>query len=191
MWSLLYASGNLINPMHVKSADCLKFTIRMHGHTTQIVNNVASFFLKPDSPSLAHCLILSPEQDPPNDLLLDDISLLTLLSSKSTLGRPSSPECKEIIGSVMDRRYPNLKCLLLKDTNFDEKIEIFISILQLNLELLYVWHCGFETLDPIWFIMGLSKDRICSMQAKKSQAFQFTIPINGHTTQIVINEGPF
>jgi hypothetical protein len=74
-----------------------------------------------------------------NDIPLDNISLLVLFSSEvdRSSGQLSS-FFKKNKESMIYSRYRNLKHLLLIDVNFDDKIEDFISISQLNLDLIYL-----------------------------------------------------
>lgn len=64
--------------MRPEKVQSLQFTIRINGHTTQIVYNDDSSFLSLNSPDLDRVLALSIGQGLPNDLSLGDISLLAL-----------------------------------------------------------------------------------------------------------------
>jgi hypothetical protein len=186
IWSALILSMDLVNSLHTEKARSLQFSIPINGHITQIVYNSGSSFLIPNSPDLVHGLIYSLGQHLPDDLLLDNISFLTLLPSNAEIKKPLPSQSKRSLKSMLSLPYPNLKCLLLVGINFDDKIEDYITISKLDLDIIYLWHCLFiNTLDPIWSALNAFINRISSMRTEDSRHSQFTIPINGRTVQIV------
>jgi hypothetical protein len=191
-WFVLCSSMRLVDSMHMESTDCFKFTIRMNGHTTQIVNNMSLSFLSPDFPSLVHGLILSSGQDLLNDILLDNVSLLILLPSETVpSNRQLSYQFKQNLKFLMNHRCPNLKYLFLKDIDLDGNIEEVISSSQLRLDLIYLWNCGLETRDPIWSILFHCIDLIGPMRTGKIRGSKFTMTVNGYITNVLYHTGPF
>ena len=77
--------------------------------------------------------------------------------------------------------------LLLKNVDFYDDIEDFVSLSQLKLDLIYIYTCAFKTINPIWLALGTSMNMVNLIHAGKVLNFQFAIPINGRTTQIVIS----
>jgi hypothetical protein len=191
IWSASFASWTLIKSMHPGKVSSFQFAIPFDGHTTQVVFTGSPSFVTPNSHGLGHGLILSLEQNLPNDISSDEISLLTLLLSKADhLNGRLSSQSKEVLKSLMNRRFPNLKCLLLIGMDFGDKIENSIAISLLNLDLIYLWNCHFKADDFIWsgLIVSMSLHRLPS--GKKYRSFQFTIRTHGHTTRIVCHNGP-
>ena len=134
-------------------------------------------------------MILSLEQDLPDKLPLDNASLLALLSSGTDrLNGQISLQSKKNLNSAMNQPYPYLKYILLKDINFDDKIEDIIPISRWNLDLIYLWNCKLKTDDFIWSALDASMNRINSMQPETIHIFRFLIQVHEHTTQIVINK---
>lgn len=189
IWSTLCASWELICSIQREKPRIFQFAIRINGHTTQVLDNRGSPSLMPGASDLARALILSVGQDLPNDVSLDDVSLLALFSPRVSDKKPLSPQTKQSLKSVMNHQYPNLKYLLLMDTNLDDNIEDFISISQLKIDLIYLYNCGFNTSDTIWSALFRSMKLADSVHAGKNQGFQYVIPLNGHIIQIIINNG--
>ena len=187
MWSILIDSMKLINSMREERVRIFIFAIPINGHITPVILNGASSSLMSNSPDLAYGLILSMDQDLPRDLLLNNISLLAFYPLKADIGRLIFPQSKQNLSLVMSRRWPNLKCILLKRLNFDSNIGDFISISRLNLNLIYLWNCYFKASDSIWSALCVSELLINSMHAGMVRGFKFTIPIDGHVTQVVSN----
>jgi hypothetical protein len=188
IWSALIRSMKVVNWMHIGKGQNCNFAIPINGHTTQIVFNVDSSFLMSNSSELVHGLILALGQDLPGDLSLDNVSQLTLFPSKTHLsyGQLSSQN-KKSLKAMMNRLHPNLKHLLLIHIDFDDNLEEYIPIPQLKLDLIFIWNCKFETNDLIWSVLCDLMKLIHSTYAGKIQSCQFAIPINGHTTHILIN----
>jgi hypothetical protein len=88
----------------------------------------------------------------------------------------------------MDRRPSNLKYLLLMCINFGGKIGDFINISHLNMDLIHLWNCGFETEDTIWSALLDSMSPHHPLDTGKNQSFQFIIRTHDHTTQIVCRD---
>ena len=189
IWYASMESEKLIKSIHTGEIQGFQFDIPINGHTIQIVFHGYSPLLMPDSPELVHGLIPPSELGLLNDPLLDNISLLILLPSKHgpSNGKLTSQD-KKHLKSMMNRLRPKLKYLLLIDMDFDDNIEDSIPIPQLNLDLIYVWNCGFETNDPIWLALCDFVKLVDPMFGKNVQSCQFAIPINGHITRILINK---
>ena len=192
IWSALYASWKSIRSMHVKMIPNFQFAVPIDKHITQIVINTTSNFSIPNSPGLGRGLILSLEQDLPNSLSLDDVSLLALLPSKvDPPNRQLSFQARQNLNSIMGHSYPNLIYLLLLDIDFDDRIEGSIPILRLKLDLIYLWGCLFKkVVDPIWRSLTASWRLLESMRVGTIPGFQFAIPIDQRITQIVMNCSP-
>jgi hypothetical protein len=182
---------NLINLMHIETVCSFLFSIGKNGHATQIIMNMKSCFLVPDSLDIVHGFILSLEQNIYSDLSLYNISFLSLIPPEEDFMKPLSLHSKQIPKSIIGRRYPTLKHLLLIGINLDDNIENFISISQRELDLSYLWNCRFMTNDPIWSALRCSIDRIDSKHAGKVHGYQLAIRVNGHTTRIVYNTNIF
>ena len=187
IWSKICDSAKLLASISPRKFACSQFDIPINGHTTQIICNYTSSFWSPNSPNMDYGLILSLEQHLPDDLLLDDISLLTFFPSEADLKKPISPSCKQNLMSVMSLKYPDLKYLLLIGINFDDNIEKFIQISQPKLDLIYNWGCSFRTNDLIWSSICKSMNLLVLLCPKTPNCFRFAIPTNGHTTQIICN----
>ena len=190
IWSVLLNSAQLASSAQTGGAQDFRFTIRAHEHTTQVIWNNSSSFPMPNSPGLVHGLILSSDQNIPSDLLLDDISGLSLIPSKMGLLQVPSPEHRQYLESIMNRQSSNLKYLLLAFMKFDGKIEDFISISRSKLHLIYLRNCGFTTKDLIWSALRSSVQLASSAQTGGAQDFRFTIRANEHTTQVIWNYSP-
>jgi hypothetical protein len=190
IWSSLSHSLRLINSMCTVKVQSVQYAIPINGHTTQIVLNKSSSFVMPNSSDLVHGLVFSLEQSPPKDLSSNNISYLALLPSITDFMEPLTLQFRQNLKSLMDRQFPKLKHLLLVGINFGSPIGDFISISQLKLDLIYIWKCVFEMNDTIWTLLIGSMERIKSMLTKKVMCFQFTISINGHITQVVLNFTP-
>ncbi len=192
LWISLVRSAKLIGPTYTGKIQSSQFAIPMNGHTIQIVLNFGPSLLLPNSPSLIQGLILSLGQGLPSDLSLDDTSLLTFLPSKVDLLLELSKEVlssqsKENLKSVMSRRHPKLKRLLLTCMNFGGGIEDCIPILQLKLDLIYIQNCAFEAKNYIWSLLANSVKLAGSTHKGEAHDFHFAISIDGHTTQILFN----
>ena len=186
--SAMFGSMGLVKSMQTRKVDCLQFATLINGHTTQIVWNYAPSFFMPDSPDLVHGLFLSVGQEPPNDLPLDNISLLTLLPSEADpINKQLTPQSKQNLKFMMDRLYPKLIHIVLWNVDFGDSIDDYVSISQLRSDLVYMWNCGFETNDLIWIALYDSMKQFESASVRTFQKFQFVIPINGHITRILIN----
>ena len=185
IWRALYGSMDLVCWTHSGKAVNFQFTIRTNEHTTRIfmINDLS--YSVSDSPNLGHVSILSTEKDLFNGFPSDDVSLLTFFSSETDFTKALSPQSKKYLESVMNRRYPNLKHLILMDIKFDEMIENFIPISQLKLDLLCLHNCGFKTSDSIWSALGDSMNLVNLMYKEKMHSFRFDILIDGHITRIV------
>ena len=81
-WSTLCESLHLVESMYEGNSQPFQFAIPISGHTTQIVDNPALSFSIPGSSNLGRGLIFSLEQDLPNDLSWDNLSLLALVPSE-------------------------------------------------------------------------------------------------------------
>ena len=188
LWSILCDSMKLVSLEHSEKVLNFQFAIPLNGHTTQVVINRGSSVPLPNSSNLGRGLILSLEQDPPKDLSLDNISLLAFFSSETDPTKPLPPNFKENLKLVMGRPYPSLKYLLLTGINFDGKIEDFIPVSQLKLDIAHLRNCRFKTADSIWPSLCESMKLVKLMYPGKVPNFQFAIPFNGHVTQIVFDE---
>ena len=186
IWSTLSDSMILIDSIHEEKAPDLQFTIYFNGHVTKILISEKSSFLLPNSPDLIHGLIVTLLDASTNDLHLDYIAFLAFPSLEESPIVPLSPQSKQIPKSIMGRYDPNLKCLLLKNVDFDDDIEDSVSLSQFKLDLIYIYNCAFKTINPIRLTLGASMNLVNSIHAGKVPNFQFAIPINGCTTQIVI-----
>ena len=184
---VLLNSMKLLKSLPGGESQKFQFTIRTSGHTTQIVCLDGSLSSMPISSYLIHGLILPLGQELPNDLSLDDVSFIAFFSSEKYFKMPfSSPE--KTLKSIMNRRYPDLKYLLFYDTQFDGNIEDYISISQLKLNLIYISeNSNFKTNDVTWSALYDSMELFNSLHEEELRSFQFAIPINGHTTQILIH----
>jgi hypothetical protein len=187
IWFTLGTSLKLLNSIPARKIQCYQFDIPINGHITQIVYNSDPFLFMPNSPELVHGLIFLLGQELPNDLLLDNVSFLALHPSKLGLIETLSPQAKQTLKPLMNRLCSKLKYLLLMRINFDGNIEDYIPFLQSRLEFIYIWNCSLKAIDPIWLTLSTSMNLLNSMPPRKVQNFQFAIPINGHTTQIVYN----
>ena len=191
VWTVLCEFAKQVNLMNSGRIQKFQFAIPVNGHILRIVYNMTSSFLIPNSPDLDRGLILSMEQALPKDLPLDDISLLALLSPKADrLGTQVSSQTWINLYSMMNRRYPKLKYLFLDSIDFKGDIENFAAISYLDLDLIYLWNCGFESKNLIWSTLIDSMSLLGSLHIGKSQSFQFTIRIAGHTTQVICHDGP-
>ena len=189
IWIALHASIELVGSM--QKIRTFQIAIPTNGHIVKIVENKTPSFLTPNSPDLSRGLILSLNQNPPDDLSLYDVSLLTLLSSEKDLSNKQlTPQYKQNLKSIMGHQNEKLKYLFLIDLNIDGKIEDFISISQLKLDLIYLWSCYFRSENPIWSALCESINLINLMETNEICGHQFTIPINGYTMQVVTNRGP-
>ena len=189
---VLLDSMKLLNSLPGGESQKFQFTFRTNGHTTQIVCLNDPLFLMPNSSYLIHGLILPLGQELPNDLSLDNVSFIAFFSSETYSNMTfSSPE--ETLKSIMNRRYPHLKYLLFYDTQFDGNIEDYISISQLKLNLIYISeNSNFKTNDVTWSALYDSMKLFNSLHEEGFRSFQFAIPINGHTTQILTHrDGEF
>ena len=191
IWSTMFDSMGLVELMQTEKAKGFQFLIPINGHTTQILFNEGSSFLMPNSPDLAHGLVATLSDTSANDLQLDKISFLVLLSSGVSPTDPLSPQSKQNLKSIMDRQYPNLKLLLLIGINFDGDIEDYFPISQMNLDLIYLWNCGFITSDLICSTLCDSMTLINSGHEGDDWAFQVTIENNGHTISIICQDHPY
>jgi hypothetical protein len=191
IWSTVCESIKLINSMHSEKVHSFLFDILINGHTTRVLNDITPSVLMPDSPDLNHGLILSMGQDLPNDLSLNNISLLALLPPETTRSnRQLSPQSKKTPSFLTKCPYPNLKYLLLVNINFDGNLQDVPSISHLKLNLIYLWKCKFKTSDPIWSSLIDSMWALNLAHREQDLSFQFTIRTKGHTTQIVCHNGP-
>lgn len=141
----------------------------------------------PISSDMAHGLVLSLEQDVPNDALSENISFLAILPSKTGFLEELSPKCKQGLKLMMNRMHSTLKHLLLIGANFGSNVGDVISILQLKLDLIYLWKCSFKSPDLIWSALSEFKDLIELLHDGEIRGYQFAIPFNGHTTRTVFN----
>ena len=189
IWFVLVESMRLVNPFHVKKVQCFKFAIPFNGHTTYIVYNMSSSCLMSISPDMAHGLILYPGCNFSTDGLSENIHFLAILPSKTDPLETLSSQFEQSLKSTINLQNSALKHLLLIDKSFYGNIEDVIPIPKLELDLIYLWNCTFETEDPIWSVLIKSEELIESIHAGKIQGCQFSIPINGHTTQIIFNNG--
>ena len=190
IWSAIFDSMELVESMQTEKAKGFQFLIPINGHTTQILFNEGSSFLMPNSSDLVHGLLVTLSDTSANDLQLDKISFLVLLSSEVCPTVSLSPQSKQNLKSIMGRQYPNLKLLLLIDINFDGNIEDYIPISQMNLDLIYLWNCGYTTSDLIWSALHDSMNLINSRHEEDEWSFQVTIGNNGRTTSIICHDHP-
>ena len=188
IWSALLNTTKLIISMRTGEIRGLRFAIPINGHITQIVNNRSSSFLMLDSPDLARGLIFPLEQNLSDDLLLANFSFIVFLPSEVDSRKLLSSQFKQNMKFIMNRQHPKLKHLLLFNINFNGNLEDSIPISQVKLDFIYLWNCNFGTSDPIWVALCDSAKLIDSMHKGTVQSFQFTIAVNGHITQVVINK---
>ena len=187
IWSTLSDSINLVDSMFKEKAPDLQFTIYFNGHITKILMSENSSFMLPNSPDFIHGLVVTLSDAITNNLHLDNIAFLAFISSEESPVVPLFPQSKQILKSIIGRHSPNLKYLLLKNVDFDDDIEDFVPLSQLKLDLIYIYNCSFKTRNPTWLALGNSMNLVNSIHAGKVLNFQFAIPMNGCTTQIVIS----
>ena len=190
IWTILFGSAKVVNSMYTVKIQGSQFDILINGHTTQFVCNYDPSLVVPNSPNLVRGLIFPLGQELPNNLLLDSFSFLALPPSKSGAFTTLSSQSKQNLKSLMNRLPPKLRRLFLMHTNFDDNIEDFIPISQMNLDSIYLWNCSFGTSDPVWLTLYISPTRLNLMNIGKIQSYQFDILINGHITQIVCSYDP-
>ena len=190
-WNTLNASLLLVDWVQMGTNARIgnfQFTINTNGHIAQIIINKSSFFLVLNSPDLGHGLILSLEQDLPNDLLFDNIFFIALFSlGKDLSTRKLTPQSRKNLSSILCHLYPKSRCLMLRGIDFNGNIEDHFSfphMKQMKLDLLYLWKCRFKTLNPIWSTLCSSPELFNLMQGKPEHS-DFTIITNGHITHIV------
>jgi hypothetical protein len=181
---------NLVKLAHLGKTSGFRFSIPIDGRAIQIVWNNSPFFLTLDSPDLAHCLILSLEQELPNDISLGHVSTLALFPSEIDTIKTSSPHLKQALELVKNRLSPQLKHLILYNIDLGDNIDL-ISISQLKLNMIYLQDCDFFTGDLIWSVLSDSMQLFDFIYDREGHDFKFTLKTNGHITQIVSNDGLF
>lgn len=124
----------------------------------------------------------------PQESLLYNISSLVIIQPNSDLKSPLSSEHEEIIKSMVNHEHPKLKRLSLVNINSDKCIEDYIPLSRLKLDYIHIGNCIYKTNDPIWSAVDLSIKLFDSAHMEKAQCFQFAVPINGHTSHIVLNK---
>jgi hypothetical protein len=175
-----------MNSMHPRKTHNFHFAIPINGHTTRVIFRDDSSAPMPYLHNLVHGLILSPGQEVLNDLSLDDVSILTFFRPQEDFMKPVSPQLMQTVKPfLMNNQCPKSKYLILVNMVFDGFIEDLISISQQKMSLIYLLHCGFKTLDPIWLALSGFMLAMNSMHPVKILGFQFAIPIDRHITQIV------
>ena len=175
IWSIICVSLELIRSTQKERSQDFHFAIPINGHTTQILVNNGPSILLPSSSNLIHGLILSLEQELPSGLLLNDISFLAILPSKMDYlvkfsKEVISSQSIENLKSVMSCQHPKLKHLLLSCMDFGGSIEDFIPILQLRLDLIYIWNCAFEGKISV-SLLGNSVSLVRSTHKQRSITF--------------------
>jgi hypothetical protein len=117
----------------------------------------------------------------------NNVSSLVVLPNSGFI-ESVSPQFKQNLKSVLNHQCPNLKHLLLKNISIDACIEDYIPVSDMKLNVIYLWNCSFNAFIPIWSVLVSSMELVDPKRTRRAQNFQFTIPINGHATQIVINK---
>ena len=170
---------------------CFKFAVQFNNCLTHWILSNESSNSKSNEYEPITSLLFIVSSEVPQQLSLNCISSLVLLPSKSGSSKSLSFQSKRNLKSIIDHLCPNLKHLLLKNMNLDGKLEDFVSISRLKLDLVCLWNCGgFTTSDPIWSVLYVSMNLINSMHEGKIHGYQFTTRVNEHTTQAVISRGP-
>ena len=188
IWSTFWEFMKVVTSICSDIIRSFVFTIRIDGHVTQIVHTYVSSFVTPNSSDHIHGLFIPFPDDLPNVPSIEKISLLAFCWWDMDLPKRSSVQSNQCLSLIGSRKWPSLRYLLLRNIYFDVTIESYIPILQLNLDLIYLGFCKFTTSDPVWSLLSLSMERFNLILGGGIHIFQFIVRINGHTTQIVMNQ---
>ena len=165
-----------------------RFSVQFNDCTTQWILYDAPCAPEPINTEHVDSLIFILPGNIPLQSLLDNFVSLAIVPSKSDIDEPLPSQSKENLKSIIGRDHPNLKHLLLGKINFGDFIESFISILQLKLDLIYLYRCPIASKNLIWFTLAACLNLFNSIYPEKASDFCFTVPIKNHITRVVYSD---
>jgi hypothetical protein len=190
VWSTLHSFTGYI--MNREPVDSFELTIRTSGHTTQAIYDQSGTSLEQPAAysNIVYGLIITLPDDLSDNLLLNDTSLLVIISSKTNPGMPLSPQSRRSLESIVSRPYPNLKYLLFTGINVDGNIENLIPISRLKLDLLYFWNGSFIKNKSTRSILCDTMEIVTYVLKDLDKDCRLTVRTNGHATQVVYTQNP-